>query len=278
MVVRPPKGAVENLEVELLLEGIWRRYGYDFRDYDREYIRTRVEAWLQQEGLQTASQLLERVLRRPDALDSFLDDLGESRGTFCKPSRVWRMIRRKAMPLLRTYPSIRAWMTGCRSQAELVSLLLVLEEELTRSYTLYVTDFRESRLQRVRGEAFERKEVPRLSRLYAAAGGKRRLSFYLENSDGKSSLHPNLTERVVFGLYNPTTDASFNAFHLIVARDAMKGFSGALRARVHGVIYDSLIRFGYLVLGSGERLEGTPHERDYRPVDVAAGLYQKIGN
>lgn len=278
MSVRPPGGGVEDLEIELLLEGIWRRYGYDFRDYDRLYIRKRVEGWLQQEGLQTASQLLERVLRSPNALDAFLDDLGEARETFCKPARVWRSLRRKAMPLLRTYPSVRAWATGCRSQADLLSLLLVLEEELTRSYTLYVTDFRESRIQRVRSEPFLRKEVPQLSRLFAAAGGKRRLSFYLENSDGKSFVHPNLTERIVFGLHNPTTDASFNDFHLILARDATKGFNEALRARVHALIYDSLIRFGYLVLGPGESLEGTPHGAGYRPVDAAAGLYQKIGN
>jgi chemotaxis protein methyltransferase CheR len=278
MAVRARGGDVADLETELLLEGIWRQYGFDFRDYDRDYIRRRVEGWLQRQGLQTASQLLERVLRRPDALDSFLDELGESRERFCKPARAWRAIRRKAMPLLRTYPSVRAWATGFQSQADLVSLLLVLEEELRRSYTLYVTDFRESRIQRVRTETFARKEVPRLSRLYAAAGGKRKLSFYLENTDGKSVLHPNLTDRVVFGLHNPTTDASFNDFHLILARDAMKGFNEGLRGRVHGLIYESLIRFGYLVLGSGESLQGTPHADGYRPVDTAAGLYQKVGN
>jgi chemotaxis protein methyltransferase CheR len=278
MTVPSPVGDVLDLEIELLLEGIWRRYGYDFRNYDRSYIRRRIDEWLQQEGLVTASQLLERVLRRPEALDGFLDGVGEVGDTFCKPARAWRALRRKAMPQLRTYPSVRAWASGCRSQADLVSLLLVLEEELSRSYTLYITDFHESRMQRVRSEPFRRKEVPRLARLYAASGGKRRLTYYLENSDGKSFLHPNLTERVVFGLHNPTTDASFNEFHLILARDAMKGFNEALRSRVHGLIYDSLIRFGYLMLGSGETLEGTPHECRYKAVDSAAGLYQKIGN
>jgi len=278
MVARPPVGDVEGLETELLLEGIWRRYGYDFRNYDPEFIRRRIDAWLQQEGLQTASQLLERVLRRPAALSAFLDGLGEAGDTFCKPARVWRALRRKAMPLLRTYPSVRAWATGCRSQADLVSLLLVLEEELSRTYTLYVTDFHENRIERVRTEPFRRKEVPRLSRLYAAAGGKRRLSTYLENTDGKSMLHPNLTQRVVFGLHNPATDSSFNDFHLILARDAMEGFNSSLRARVHGLMYDSLVRFGYLVLGGGETPEGTPHAAGYRTVDASAGLFQKIGN
>ena len=269
---------VEDLEIELLLEGIFRRYGYDFREYDRAYIRKRVEDRLQKERLETASQLLERVLRRPASLQAFLEGTGDAADGFCKPARVWRALRRKAMPRLRTYPSVRAWAAGCGSQADLVSLLLVLEEELSRSYTLYVTDVHEGRIQRVRTETFRRKEVPRLAKLYAAAGGRRRLSYYLENSDGKALLHPNLTERLVFGLHNPTTDASFNDFHLIVARDAMKGFNASLRARVHGLFYDSLVRFGYLMLGGGDGLEGTPHESGYKAVDRTAGLYQKIGS
>jgi chemotaxis protein methyltransferase CheR len=269
---------VEDLEIELLLEGIWRRYGYDFRNYDRSYIRRRVEGRLQEEGLVTASQLLERVLRRPDSLAGFLEGTKEAADDFCKPARAWRALRRKAMPLLRTYPSVRAWAAGCRSQGDLASLLLVLEEELSRLYTLYATDLHEGRIQRLRTESFPRKEVPRLSKLFSAAGGKRRFSAYLENTDGKSFLQPNLTERVVFGLHNPATDASFNDFHLIVARDAMQGFNDALRARVHGLIYDSLVRFGYLMLGSSGTLEGTAHADRYKVIDGAAGLYQKTGN
>jgi chemotaxis protein methyltransferase CheR len=271
-------GDVEDLEIELLLEGIFRRYGYDFREYDRSYIRKRVEGRLQKEGLVTASQLLARVLRAPESLDAFLEGMGDAADSFCRPARLWRTLRRKAMPLLRTYPSVRAWAAGCRSQADLVSLLLVLEEELSRSYTLYMTDFHEGRMRRIRSDAFRRKEVPRLAKLYAAAGGKRRLTYYLENNDGHASIHPNLSDRLVFGLHNPTTDASFNEFHLILARDAMRGFNASLRARVHGLIYESLVRFGYVVFGAEESLEGTPYESRYKAIDRTVGLYQKIGS
>ena len=272
-----PRRDVEDLEIELLLEGIYRRYGYDFRNYDQRYMRKRVEDCVHRQGLQTTSQLQERVLRRPAAFEAFLDGVGESSETFCKPARVWRVLRRKAMPLLRTFPSVRAWAAGCRSQGDLIALLLVLQEELSRSYTLYATDFHEGRLQRVRSEMFRRKEVPRLSKLYSAAGGKRKLSSYLEHNNGHSVIHPNLSERLVFGMHNPTTDASFNDFHLILARDAMKGFNSTLRTRVHGLIYDSLVRLGYLMLGTGDTLEGSPYQDGYKAIDVAAGLYQKIG-
>lgn len=268
---------VEDLEIELLLEGIWRRYGYDFREYDRAFMRGRVQARLREENLVTASQLLERVLRSPSSLDGFLDGGTSIADGFCRPAKLWRTLRRKAMPYLRTYPSIRAWAAGNSSEGDLYALLLVLQEELSRSFTVYATDLHEARLSRARSGAVPRKDLPKLAKRYAAAGGRRPLAYYFESVDGKSTLHPNLAERIVFASHNPATDASFNDFHLIVARNAMEGYSDALRARAYELMDESLVRFGFLVLGAGGSLEGMPKARRYKAVDRAAGVYQKTG-
>ena len=87
-----PPQEVEDLEIELLLEGIWRRYGYDLRQYDRRYIRERVQSRLREEGLETASQLQERVLRNADSLDGLLDGGEESFEAFFRPAKVWNML------------------------------------------------------------------------------------------------------------------------------------------------------------------------------------------
>lgn len=276
--VQGGRDIVEDLEIELLLEGIWRRYGYDFREYDRGFIRERVQGRLREENLVTASQLLERVLRSPRSLDGFLDGGADLADTFCRPAKVWRTLRRKAVPFLRTYPSVRAWTAGSSSEGDLYSLLLLLREELSRGFTIYATDLHEGRISRARAGAFPRKQVPRLSKSFAAAGGRRPLSTYLVIAEGKALLHPEHADRIVFASHNPATDASFNDFHLILARHAMEGTSDALRARVHDLMYESLVRFGFLQLGAGETLEGTPHARRYKAIDRAAGLYQKTGN
>lgn len=267
---------VEDLEIELLLEGIWRRYGYDFREYDRGFIRDRVQDRLRQERLVTASQLLERVLRKPESLDGFVDGGGASADALFRPAKVWRSLRRIALPALRTYPSVRAWALSCSSEGDLCSLLLLLEEELTRSYKLYATDLHERRLRRARPGSFRRARIPMLSKQFAAAGGRRSLSDYLESSNGKALLLPSLRKRIVFASHNLATDASFNDFHLILARNTMKGLSGALRARVYRLIHESLVRLGFLMIGAGESLEGSPYARCYEAVDPGAGLYQKM--
>src|SRR4029079_6291080 len=103
-MTEPPRaGELEDLEIDLLLEGIRRRYGVDLTEYDRRYIRQRVHARLREEGVDTASHLLERVLRRPDSFGAFLDPRDEEEGALFRPVRIWRAVRQKALPALRTY-------------------------------------------------------------------------------------------------------------------------------------------------------------------------------
>lgn len=274
-----PPQEVEDLEIELLLEGIWRRYGYDFRDYDRRFIRHRVQGLLREEKLVTASQLLERVLRDRTALDAFLDEGDEdAEGSFFKPVKTWRALRRKALPILRTYPSVRAWTLGGASEGDLYSLLIVLEEELSRPYTLYATDLHDRKVRRVRSGVFRRSALRSLTKAYGAAGGRKDLLDYLETVDGKAVVVPALKKRVVFASHNLATDSSFNQFQLILARNVMKGFNDTLRSRVHRLMHESLVRLGFLALGAGETLDGSPHGDRYKAVERAAGLYQKMSD
>jgi chemotaxis protein methyltransferase CheR len=267
---------VEDLEIELLLEGIWRRYGYDLREYDRRYIRGRVQARLREEGLETASQLQERILRDPESLDGLLDDGDATFDAFFRPAKLWKALRRKAVPLLRTYPSVRAWAVGTVPEGPLYSLLLLLHEELSRPYTVYATDLRERRIGRVRSGAFPRTRLRGLAKAFASGGGRRPLEEYLEGTNGETRLRPAIQHHIVLASHNPATDASFNAFHLILAPQATLGSSGTLRERVLQLLDDSLVRFGFLVLGPREAPPGTAGR--YRALDAGAGLFQKVAD
>jgi chemotaxis protein methyltransferase CheR len=269
----PPR-ELEDIEIELLLEGIRRRYGYDLRDYDRGGIRRRVHARLREEGLDSTIQLLERVLRNGAALDGLLDGRDESVETFFRPAKVWKALRRKTVPALRTYPSVRAWAVGGTSEGELASLLLLLQEELSRPYTLYATELRPRRDGRGRGPTFPRARLRGLAKAYAAGGGRRDLSEFLETANGSLTLAPSIQNRLVIASHNPATDASFNEFHVILARHAMTEFNNALRERVQHLIDESLVRFGFLLLGPGETPEGMAGR--YKEIDRGAGLYQKL--
>ena len=67
--------STEELELELLLEGIFRRYGYDFRGYAGASLKRRLWKRMALDGLPTLTSLLDRVLHDPDVLDRLLKDL-----------------------------------------------------------------------------------------------------------------------------------------------------------------------------------------------------------
>src|SRR3954453_11751498 len=72
-----PRGRddLEALEIQLLLEGIYRRYGFDFREYAPASLKRRLWRRIHAEHLRSVSGLLERVLHDPDVMERLLLDL-----------------------------------------------------------------------------------------------------------------------------------------------------------------------------------------------------------
>ena len=85
-----------------------------------------------------------------------------------------------------------------------------------------------------------------------------------------------LREQIVFAQHNIATDASFNECHLVVARNVMTHFTRALAYRAHQVVYESLVRLGYLGLSSKESLRYTPHQRAYEELADTERFYRRM--
>jgi hypothetical protein len=62
--IRIPQSAIEEAELSKLLNGIERRYGYDFRNYARASLKRRVLRCVQDEQVGSISALRERLLGR----------------------------------------------------------------------------------------------------------------------------------------------------------------------------------------------------------------------
>src|SRR5262249_21293268 len=98
---------LERLEIELLLEAVFRHYGYDFRQYAFSSLRRRLRKRLEAEGVQTFSQLQDRVLHDPTAMEGMLRDMSVNvTGMFRDPT-FFLSLRKNVIPLLRTYPFVR---------------------------------------------------------------------------------------------------------------------------------------------------------------------------
>src|ERR1051325_10051843 len=104
---------LESLEIHLLLEAIYRRYGYDFRDYAGASLKRRIWTMVRSEGLTTISGLLERLLHEPACMERLLLALSVNVTSMFRDPAFFLAFRRKVVPILRTYPFVRIWHAGC---------------------------------------------------------------------------------------------------------------------------------------------------------------------
>lgn len=267
----------EKVEIDLLVEGIFRVYGCDFRDYAYASLRRRVWNVVRSEGLETVTQLLNRVLHDPDCMERFLAQLTVNVTSMFRDPSFFIAFRTHVVPLLRAYPFIRIWHAGCSTGEEVYSMAILLhEEDLYRRCRLYATDLNEVALKTARDGIFPLEFMKEYEANYAAAGGKAALSDYFTAAEFDHVIFRQaLRENMVFSRHNLATDNSFNEFHVILCRNVMIYFNSKLQARVHDLFYESLRRFGILALGQKESLNGTVREEKYEELDARERIYRR---
>src|SRR2546428_6729248 len=275
---RPAGGEeLEDLELRLLLEGVFRRYGFDFREYAPASLRRRVWRRVHAERLGTISGLTEKLLHDEATMERLLLDLSINVTAMFRDPTFYVAFREKVVPILRTYPFTRIWVAGCSTGEEVYSLAILLEEEQVYDRArIYATDINESVLDRARSGVFPLDKMREYTQNYIKGGGTRAFSeYYLAKYDG-AQFQRSLTENVVFAQHNLVSDRSFNEFNVIVCRNVMIYFDRTLQDRVHELFYESLGMFGMLGLGAKESIHFSPNEDCYEELDPTERLYRKV--
>ncbi|HEY3542427.1 MAG TPA: protein-glutamate O-methyltransferase CheR [Gaiellaceae bacterium] len=269
---------LEQLEIELLLEAVYRRYGFDFREYAQASLKRRLWRRAHAEHVATLSDLQARLLHDPQCMERLLLDLSINVTSMFRDPSFYLAFREKVVPMLHTYPFTRIWCAGCSTGEEVYSLAILLEEEELYDRTrIYATDINENVLATARAGIFPLERMQQYTQNYIRGGGKHDFSrYYLSAYDG-AQFSRSLVENVVFAQHNLAMDRAFNEFNVILCRNVMIYFDRTLQSRVHELFYESLDQFGMLALGHKESLSFTKYAEKYELLDAAERIYRKIG-
>jgi len=267
----------ERVEIEMLLEAIFRLYGHDFRNYAYSSIRRRIWHRVHAERLATITGLADRVIHDRACMDRLLADMTIHVTEMFRDPEVFRVFRTQVVPILRTYPFIRVWHAGCSTGEEVYSMAILLYEAgLYDKTRIYATDTNAEVLDVAREGVFPLERMQLYTRNYMEAGGSEAFSDYYTARYDSVIFHSFLKKNMVFGQHNLVTDGSFNEFNLILCRNVMIYFNKQLQDHVHRLLYDSLSIFGVLNLGTKESINFTSHAEDYEELDGQHRLYRKI--
>ena len=145
---------LEVLELELLLEAIFRRYGFDFREYAPASLKRRVWRRMNAEGLSTVTQLQDRLLHDPACMERLLLDLSINVTAMLRDPSFYVSFRQHVVPALRTYPFTRIWCAGCSTGEEVYSLAILLKERACTTARASATDINEQVVEAARAGVF----------------------------------------------------------------------------------------------------------------------------
>jgi chemotaxis protein methyltransferase CheR len=268
--------SLEEIEIQLLLEGIARHYGYDFRDYAPSPLRRNIVMTMALEGVPTISRYQERVLHDPEAMERFLDAVGVNVTSLFREADALLYFRQEIVPWLRTFPSAQLWVAGCGTGEDVISLAIVLHETgMLHKARMFATDINERSLTIARTGRFPLENVASCEPDYVRSGGIGALSDYYSVASDVARFDRSLLANVTWARHNLTNDASFNEFHVIVCTNVLTYFSLPLQERVHRLLHDSLVDSGFLILGRLESMIRWSHRDSYSRLLGGAGVYRK---
>jgi len=265
-----------NIELQLLLEAIFLRYGYDFRNYSKAHIKRRVMHRLGTSQLSTVTQLLDKVLRDRDFFREFLDDLSINVTEMFRDPEFYKSLRENIIPKLKTYAYFKIWHAGCSTGEEAYSLAILLKEEgLLDRCQVYATDFNQKVLEIAKEGVYHKDDIEQYERNYLLSGGKNKLSDYYKAMYGSVMFNKELSSRIVFADHNLVTDSVFADVHLILCRNVMIYFEKNLQENVLNLFYESLVPSGILCLGTKESIKFTRFEKLFETIDEKQKIFKK---
>jgi len=275
-MVRPESHEVEEIEIDLLLEALQRRYGHDFRNYARASLRRKVRSLVSTVGVTRISELIPQLLYNPGLFASVVGTFATPVTEMFRDPQFFKYLRETLVPYLRTWPYPRIWVAGCATGEEVYSLAILLREEgIYPRCTLFATDFLDPILAQAREGIFSMRNMKTNSANYLQAGGRGTLSDYFHADYDSVIMDAELKENITFANHNLVTDGVFSEVHLILCRNVMIYFNSELQKRTLELFHDSLLHGGFLALGSKESLHHSGVQDKFQELESGWKIYRK---
>jgi chemotaxis protein methyltransferase CheR len=264
------------LEVDLFLQAILKRWGYDFRSYARASLNRRVAHRLSITGLKRVSEMIPLVLHDQSFFESFLNDMSITVTDMFRDPHVFNNIREMVIPKLRTYSRINIWHAGCATGAEAYSMAILLKEEgLLDRCQIYATDYNNKSLSSANKGIFPIDRVKAYTSNYIKAGGKSSFADYYRTGYDSACMVKALRDRIIFANHNLINDGVFAEMNLVMCRNVLIYFDRSLQNRSLQLFTESLAARGFLVLGTQESLSYSNCNQEYEALAPRDKIYRR---
>lgn len=270
---------ISSVERHLFLEGIFLRYGYDFRQYSDAALDRRLNALLSEHQSSSLLEILDQVVHSETYFRSVLPKLTINTTEFFRDTSFFILLKERVFPVLATYPSIRIWVAGCSTGEESLSLAILLKEAgLYDRTTIYASDINQEVIAKAQKAIYPASVMKQFIKNYNTVSGIKSPSDYYTAEYDLAKFSPGLLKNIIFLEHNLATEGVFEEMHLILCRNVMIYFNKDLQNKVIHLLTKSLIHKGFLCLGSKETLRFSDQAKSYKAVDSKNNIYRFISH
>lgn len=261
--------------IGLLLEAVFSRYGYDYRNYQHSTVERRLDNVSSQIGAPDFFALQREILIDPEAFERLFLELSINITAFFRHPEQFRVLREKVLPYLDSFSNIKIWSAGCANGKEAYSLAILLDElGMLEKSQIFATDINPYQLEEGKNGLYPLEKLEEGRCNYVASGGQGRIEDWLTVSKGCLKMHPRLNKHVQFYPHSLVHDGPFNEFQLILCRNVLIYFHPALQASVMELFSRSLHSDGFLLLGPSEGISLGEGERYFSPYPFHEKFYR----
>lgn len=266
--------AADDIELELFIQALQLRHGYDFSGYARASLKRRVQAVAAARQCLTIGELTTRVVHDDGLLPAVIAGLSVPVSEMFRNPSVFKALAAEVLPVLASYPHINIWQAGCARGEEVYTLAILLEEAgLYARCQIYATDFNDAALAQAQEGIFPLAEARTWSANYLAAGGQHSLSDYWHARYEHLKLDERLKRNITFANHNLVADGVFCEAQLILCRNVLIYFDVEGKRGIMDQLSNALAPDGALLLGSAETVLGVT--RAFEPTPGVRGLFHR---
>lgn len=266
----------ENLEINLLIEAVREKYGYDFSGYSRASLRRRIKKTLIESHSASISGMIHRIIYEKEFFDRLLLDLSVNVTEMFRDPVFFKAIKEKVLPVLSKQSSIKIWHAGCSTGEEVYSMAILLKEAgIYNKCQIFATDFNEIVLAKAKQGIFPISNLRESTKNYQKSGGTGSFTDWYTAKYDFAMVISALQKNILFADHNLVTDGVFSEVDLVICRNVLIYFDRPLQNRVFRLFSDSLSARGFLAIGSKESIHFSEITDEFEQFSPAQKIFRK---
>ena len=262
---------------QMLLNKIYEDRGVDFRQYYQGVIKRKLAVRIRTHNLESYSDYLRFLIRKPEEYDKLLDELCINVTEFFRDLPVWEAIKKLFEDLIKKKKSlkeniIRIWSAGCASGEEAYSIAIVLSKILKFEpqkflVELYATDIDRKCLDAAKKAIYHKASLKNV-------GDKQLKVYFTALDNGAYLVKDEISTMVKFQYLNLINDEPIKETDVVFCRNVFIYFNRNLQEQLLMKFYQSLRPQGYLIKGQSETIFSEAGSI-FKDTDPNARIYQK---